>query len=155
MTWTSDYMFVTGSDDATLRLWPAPHVAWSSKPVHTFLGHKNGVWSVASWSVWDLNSGELLHTMEGHTHTVRCVKMLRETAFSSSRDRQYILSGSYDNDVKIWSFKDNPDNVCHGTLSVWDFDTFSCKHTLAIETTPGNHPLLTTCMVLKRNILLS
>lgn len=41
--------------------------------------------------VWDLNSGELLHTMEGHTHTVRCVKMLRETAFSSSRDRVRVI----------------------------------------------------------------
>jgi len=53
-------------------------------------------------------------------------------------NEQWVVSGSRD-----------------GTIKVWDFDTFSCKHTLAIETTPGNHPLLTTCMVLKRNILLS
>ena len=85
---------------------PAPHERLPSKPVHSFIGHKGGVWSCASWAhllvsgacdkavkVWDLNSGTLLHTMEGHTHTVRCVKMQKNTAVSSSRDKT----------VRVWN----------------------------------------------------
>jgi WD40 repeat protein len=44
--------------------------------------------------IWDVVSGAVQHTMEGHTGSVNSV------AFSS--DGLHIVSGSYDNTVRIW-----------------------------------------------------
>ncbi|KAK0709096.1 WD40-repeat-containing domain protein [Lasiosphaeria miniovina] len=83
----------------------------------TLQGHVMGVWAMVPWEdilvsggcdrdvrVWDLKTGACLHTLRGHTSTVRCLKMSdANTAISGSRDT---------------------------TLRVWDIRTGLCKNVL-------------------------
>ncbi|KOS19564.1 F-box/WD repeat-containing protein 7 [Escovopsis weberi] len=83
----------------------------------TLQGHVMGVWAMVPWEdtmvsggcdrdvrVWDLKTGACLHTLRGHTSTVRCLKMAdANTAISGSRDM---------------------------TLRVWDIRTGQCKNVL-------------------------
>ncbi|KAL2202130.1 WD40 repeat-like protein [Sarocladium strictum] len=83
----------------------------------TLTGHVMGVWAMVPWGdtlvsggcdrdvrVWDLQTGACLHTLRGHTSTVRCLKMADEnTAISGSRDT---------------------------TLRIWDIKTGLCKNVL-------------------------
>ncbi|KAK5989062.1 F-box and WD-40 domain-containing protein 7 [Cladobotryum mycophilum] len=83
----------------------------------TLQGHVMGVWAMVPWGdtmvsggcdrdvrVWDLKTGACLHTLRGHTSTVRCLKMAdANTAISGSRDT---------------------------TLRVWDIRTGLCKNVL-------------------------
>jgi hypothetical protein len=81
----------------------------SGRPIHSFDGHRNRVWSVAfspdgktlasgSWDrtikLWDVSGGRLIRSFEGHGHDVNSV------AFSP--DVKTLASGSYDNTVRIW-----------------------------------------------------
>ncbi|EQK97676.1 WD domain and F-box domain containing protein [Ophiocordyceps sinensis CO18] len=80
-------------------------------------GHVMGVWAMVPWGdtmvsggcdrdvrVWDLKTGACLHTLRGHTSTVRCLKMADEnTAISGSRDT---------------------------TLRIWDIRTGLCRNVL-------------------------
>lgn len=50
--------------------------------------------------VWDLDTGRLKHVLQGHTSTVRCLKM---------KDKQVAVTGSRDMTLRIW-------NVETGTL---------------------------------------
>ncbi|KAK5663992.1 hypothetical protein OQA88_205 [Cercophora sp. LCS_1] len=86
-------------------------------PQRTLQGHVMGVWAMVPWDdilvsggcdrdvrVWDLRTGACLHTLRGHTSTVRCLKMSdANTAISGSRDT---------------------------TLRVWDIRTGHCKNVL-------------------------
>ncbi|KAM7205082.1 dehydrogenase E1 component domain containing protein [Rhypophila sp. PSN 637] len=86
-------------------------------PLRTLQGHVMGVWAMVPWEdilvsggcdrdvrVWDLTTGACLHTLRGHTSTVRCLKMSDSTtAISGSRDT---------------------------TLRVWDITTGLCKNVL-------------------------
>lgn len=47
--------------------------------------------------VWDLETGECLHTLEGHTSTIRCIKVLD--------GRPIAVSGSRDGTVKVWDIE--------------------------------------------------
>ncbi|MBP8857939.1 MAG: hypothetical protein KBG60_07955, partial [Anaerolineaceae bacterium] len=47
---------------------------------------------------WDASSGEILHTLAGHTGSVRSV------AFSP--DGSTLASGSYDGTIIIWDLKE-------------------------------------------------
>ncbi|CAG8973018.1 hypothetical protein HYALB_00007867 [Hymenoscyphus albidus] len=83
----------------------------------TLQGHVMGVWAMVPFEdtlvsggcdrdvrVWDMSTGESLHTLRGHTSTVRCLKMANSTtAISGSRDT---------------------------TLRVWDIETGLCKNVL-------------------------
>lgn len=83
----------------------------------TLQGHVMGVWAMVPWDdilvsggcdrdvrVWDLTTGACLHTLRGHTSTVRCLKMSdANTAISGSRDT---------------------------TLRIWDIRTGHCKNVL-------------------------
>lgn len=83
----------------------------------TLQGHIMGVWAMVPWGdtlvsggcdrdvrVWDLKTGRCIHTLRGHTSTVRCLKMADEnTAISGSRDT---------------------------TLRVWDIRTGLCRNVL-------------------------
>lgn len=83
----------------------------------TLQGHVMGVWAMVPWGdtlvsggcdrdvrVWNMATGESIHTLRGHTSTVRCLKMSDEnTAISGSRDT---------------------------TLRVWDIKTGLCKNVL-------------------------
>jgi WD40 repeat protein len=54
-------------------------------------------------SLWDIESGELLHTMEGHLHGVQVV------AFAP--DGQRALSGSYDDSLILWDLSSGKPQV--------------------------------------------
>ncbi|KAF2640983.1 WD40 repeat-like protein [Massarina eburnea CBS 473.64] len=83
----------------------------------TLQGHVMGVWAMVPWGdllvsggcdrdvrVWNLENGSSVHTLRGHTSTVRCLKMSdSKTAISGSRDT---------------------------TLRVWDLERGACKHVL-------------------------
>lgn len=83
----------------------------------TLQGHVMGVWAMVPWDdvlvsggcdrdvrVWNMATGESIHTLRGHTSTVRCLKMSDSvTAISGSRDT---------------------------TLRVWDINTGLCKNVL-------------------------
>ncbi len=43
---------------------------------------------------WDANTGDYMHTLEGHSDKV--------TSISWSPDSKYIASGSYDNTIRVW-----------------------------------------------------
>lgn len=83
----------------------------------TLKGHVMGVWAMVPWDdilvsggcdrdvrVWNMATGKSIHTLRGHTSTVRCLKMSdAKTAISGSRDT---------------------------TLRVWDLETGVCKNVL-------------------------
>lgn len=83
----------------------------------TLLGHQMGVWAMVPWEdilvsggcdrdvrVWNMANGMSVHTLRGHTSTVRCLKMSdAKTAISGSRDT---------------------------TLRVWDLTTGACTNVL-------------------------
>ncbi|KAG5977876.1 hypothetical protein E4U55_006466 [Claviceps digitariae] len=75
----------------------------------TLQGHVMGVWAMVPWEdtmvsggcdrdvrVWDLKTGACLHTLRGHTSTVRCLKMA---------DSNTAISGSRDTTLRIWDIK--------------------------------------------------
>ncbi|KEY69414.1 hypothetical protein S7711_05728 [Stachybotrys chartarum IBT 7711] len=75
----------------------------------TLQGHVMGVWAMVPWEdtlvsggcdrdvrVWDLKTGACLHTLRGHTSTVRCLKIA---------DSNTAISGSRDTTLRIWDIK--------------------------------------------------
>jgi F-box and WD-40 domain protein CDC4 len=83
----------------------------------TLKGHVMGVWAMVPWDdilvsggcdrdvrVWDMSSGRSLHTLRGHTSTVRCLKM---------SDANTAISGSRDTTLRIW---DLPTGMCKNVL---------------------------------------
>ncbi|RDL37377.1 WD40 repeat-like protein [Venustampulla echinocandica] len=75
----------------------------------TLQGHVMGVWAMVPWDdilvsggcdrdvrVWDMSTGESLHTLRGHTSTVRCLKM---------SDANTAISGSRDTTLRVWDIK--------------------------------------------------
>ncbi len=82
-----DGVIVSGSSD------PAPSlkvVAFSDERLCTLLPQILGV------QVWDLKTGDLLRTIEGHSRRIRSVAV----------HSGMIVSGSYDNTVKCWNTAD-------------------------------------------------
>lgn len=75
----------------------------------TLQGHIMGVWAMVPWGdtlvsggcdrevrVWDMSTGQSLHTLRGHTSTVRCLKM---------SDENTAISGSRDTTLRVWDIK--------------------------------------------------
>ncbi|GAA5837862.1 hypothetical protein JCM5353_006448 [Sporobolomyces roseus] len=93
--------------------------------------------------VWQVESGECLHTLRGHTSTVRCMRVLdgRPIAVSGSRDATlrvwdiekgeclHLLSG-HEHSVRCIEVSGN--KVVSGsydaTCRLWDVDTGECLH---------------------------
>ncbi|GAA5907581.1 F-box/WD repeat-containing protein [Sporobolomyces salmoneus] len=93
--------------------------------------------------VWDVESGECLHTLRGHTSTVRCMRVLdgRPIAVSGSRDSTlrvwdiekgeclHLLSG-HEHSVRCIEVSGN--KVVSGsydsTCRLWDVDSGQCLH---------------------------
>lgn len=85
--------------------------------LRTLQGHLMGVWAMVPWDdvlvsggcdrdvrVWDLNTGNCMHTLRGHTSTVRCLKM---------SDENTAISGSRDTTLRIWDIRQG---VCRNVL---------------------------------------
>ncbi|KAI9895054.1 MAG: hypothetical protein M1814_000279 [Vezdaea aestivalis] len=75
----------------------------------TLQGHVMGVWAMVPYEdtlvsggcdrdvrVWNMATGESVHTLRGHTSTVRCLKMSDSTT---------AISGSRDTTLRIWDIK--------------------------------------------------
>ncbi|KAI1334168.1 WD40-repeat-containing domain protein [Xylariaceae sp. FL0016] len=85
--------------------------------LRTLQGHIMGVWAMVPWEdvlvsggcdrdvrVWDMTNGQCLHTLRGHTSTVRCLKM---------SDENTAISGSRDTTLRVWDIRQG---VCRNVL---------------------------------------
>ncbi|GAP86514.2 putative F-box and WD-40 domain-containing protein CDC4 [Rosellinia necatrix] len=85
--------------------------------LRTLQGHVMGVWAMVPWEdilvsggcdrdvrVWDMTNGTCLHTLRGHTSTVRCLKM---------SDANTAISGSRDTTLRVWDIRQG---VCRNVL---------------------------------------
>lgn len=97
-----DYL-VTGSTDKSARIWDLN----SQQTLRILKYHRNTVRTIKSTSnfiitgsrdytigVWS-SIGDLLHRLEGHSQSVRCLDI----------NDQYLVSGSYDGFCKLWDYK--------------------------------------------------
>lgn len=160
-------LIVTGSRDSTLRIWRLP-IPGRDEPfdgiginpyfMHTLTGHSGSVRSLAAHGntlvsgsydftvcVWDIERGELLHRMEGHTAKVYSVVI--------DHERNQCMSGSMDSTVRIWDIASGqclrvleghsilvgllgltPNYLVSAaadfTLRVWNPETGECQQTL-------------------------
>ncbi|CAO3639422.1 unnamed protein product [Mucor fragilis] len=117
-------MIITGSRDATLRVWRLPdpkdlqgHFHGNNNGndinpyfVHSLVGHRQSVRAIAAHGhtlvsgsydntvrVWNTQSGRLLHLLEGHTQKVYSVVI--------DAERNRCMSGSMDTSVRIWDLE--------------------------------------------------
>lgn len=113
-------MIITGSRDSTLRVWKLPDPKYrdghchgnNGDPnpyfVHSLVGHRQSVRAIATHGntlvsgsydntvrVWNIESGRLVHLMEGHTQKVYSVVI--------DAERNRCMSGSMDSSVRIWN----------------------------------------------------
>lgn len=83
----------------------------------TLKGHVMGVWAMVPWDdmlvsggcdrdvrVWNMATGKSIHTLRGHTSTVRCLKM---------SDANTAISGSRDTTLRVW---DLASGICKNVL---------------------------------------
>lgn len=83
----------------------------------TLQGHVMGVWAMVPWDdilvsggcdrdvrVWNMSTGASVHTLRGHTSTVRCLKMSNANT---------AISGSRDTTLRVW---DLPSGTCTSVL---------------------------------------
>ncbi|CAO3587845.1 unnamed protein product [Absidia cylindrospora] len=136
--------------------------------VRSLVGHEGGVWALQFMGddgiqspqeqervlvsagcdrdvrVWNLETGELRHTLRGHVSTVRCLKM---------KNRRIVVTGSRDCTLRIWDVEQGvATHVLYGhqnsvrcldicgnvlvsgsydnTARVWDLSTGECRHVL-------------------------
>ncbi|KAL2021066.1 hypothetical protein VTK56DRAFT_7721 [Thermocarpiscus australiensis] len=108
---TSKYIIVA-LDNAKIHVFDT-----EGNALRTLQGHVMGVWAMVPWDdilvsggcdrdvrVWDLSTGACLHTLRGHTSTVRCLKM---------SDANTAISGSRDTTLRIWDIRTG---VCKNVL---------------------------------------
>jgi len=148
---TSKYIIVA-LDNAKIHVFDT-----EGNALRTLQGHVMGVWAMVPWDdilvsggcdrdvrVWDLSTGACLHTLRGHTSTVRCLKM---------SDANTAISGSRDTTLRIWDIRTGlcknvlvghqasvrcleikGDIVVSGsydaTAKVWSISEGRCLHTL-------------------------
>jgi F-box and WD-40 domain protein CDC4 len=181
----SQPLIVTGSRDFSIRVWNLPDVETcpptadqqpfigeGANPWFKYLlvGHTNSVRSIAAHgytlvsgsydntvAVWNLETGRMVHRMEGHTSNVYSVVI--------DPERQQCMSGSMDSTVYVWDLvtgdclhKLDGHSILVGllgltphhlvsaaadrTLRVWNPNTGVCEHVLA---GPNGHEGAITC----------
>ena len=114
---TSNYIIVA-LDNAKIHVF-SPH----GEHLRCLQGHVMGVWAMAPYGdtlvsggcdrdvrVWDLNTGQAVHMLRGHTSTVRCLKIAPARGPGQS---DLAISGSRDT-----------------TLRIWDITKGTCRHVL-------------------------
>jgi WD40 repeat protein len=88
--------------------------------------------------VWDLESGQTLRTLQGHTNWV--------TAVALTPDGRHIVSGSRDYTLRVWDLKDGKElvtfaidgnvtacAVAHDNRTIVAGDSFGRVHFLRLE----------------------
>lgn len=170
----SQPLIVTGSRDFSIRVWnlpnveeetesDEPYIGEANNPWFKFLlfGHTNSVRSIAAHgntlvsgsydntvAVWNLETGRMVHRMEGHTSNVYAVVI--------DPIRHQCMSGSMDSTVYVWDILTGeclhkldghsilvgllgltPNHLVSAaadkTLRVWNPSTGVCEHVLAGE----------------------
>ncbi|KAG0164229.1 SCF ubiquitin ligase complex subunit cdc4 [Apophysomyces sp. BC1015] len=117
-------LLVSGSRDSTLRVWRLPSLDEGSDDsedhpsidhnghlMHILSGHSYSVRALAVYGnilasgsydhtvrIWDLETGERYHVLEGHTNRVYSVVI--------DTKRRQCISGSLDSTVRVWSLDD-------------------------------------------------
>ncbi|KAI8097259.1 WD40-repeat-containing domain protein [Halteromyces radiatus] len=159
-----DKYIVVGCDNHRIEVFDTS----TGNKIRTLLGHEGGVWALQfkgddlpdhhqlqqrilvsagcdrDVRVWNLETGELLHTLHGHISTVRCLKM---------KNKQLAVTGSRDCTLRIWDIENGrAKHVLYGhqgsvrcldisgnvlvsgsydhTARVWDLTTGECIHVL-------------------------
>lgn len=129
----SSPVIVTGSRDSTLKVWRLPDPVRDepfstynpANPwfMHTLTGHTQSVRAIAArgnllvsgsydntMRLWNIETGRLIHLMEGHTQRVYSVVL--------DIDNRRCMSGSMDSTVRIWSLDDGSClNVLEGKMA--------------------------------------
>jgi F-box and WD-40 domain protein CDC4 len=75
----------------------------------------------SSLKVWDVQKGELMHTLAGHQHSVRCIEVAGNQ----------VASGSYDCTCRVslpWRFCFSKADCRYE--QIWDLDTGECLQVL-------------------------
>ncbi|KAI4281556.1 MAG: hypothetical protein L6R38_003603 [Xanthoria sp. 2 TBL-2021] len=125
--------------------------------LRTLQGHMMGVWAMVPWEdtlvsggcdrdvrVWNMATGASVHTLRGHTSTVRCLKMANSRiAISGSRDTTLrvwdLVSGTCANvlighQASVRCLAIHDDMVVSGsydtTAKIWSITSSQCLRTL-------------------------
>jgi F-box and WD-40 domain protein CDC4 len=161
-------LIITGSRDTTLRVWRLPDPA-TDPPfdgngvnpwyMYTLTGHTLSVRTIAAHgnvlisgsydstvNVWNVETGRLVHHLEGHSHKVYSVVI--------DPDRHRCVSGSMDGTIRVWDYISGQrlqvleghsllvgllglsanclvSGAADGTIRVWDAEKGYCQHVLS------------------------
>ncbi|KAL0096641.1 cell division control protein 4 [Phycomyces blakesleeanus] len=181
-------LIVAGSRDASIRVWclPDPADPEYNDPepdvwlLHTLQGHEKTVRAIDAIgnvlvagsydnavSVWDLETGQLAHRMEGHENQVTCI------ALHSASNRCF--SGSLDNTIRVWDtvtgecikvLKKHYDNVhsltlttdylvsasADGNVRIWSLDSLECEQIIICYPLGAKHLFADDNMLLTGSI---
>ena len=116
--YTKARILATGSVDKTIQLWNI-EMEYPDQPLHILAGHTEGITAMdfsvngkllASGSsdktvrLWDVATGQLLHTLTGHTGEIGSVTFLGDKALAGMAfaKAKALASGSSDGTVFIW-----------------------------------------------------
>ncbi|KAI8079031.1 WD40-repeat-containing domain protein [Gilbertella persicaria] len=151
-----DTFTVIGCDNNLVEVFDST----TGKHLRSLLGHEGGVWALQfiktqqnqhllvtggcdrAARVWNLNTGELRHVLQGHVSTIRCLKIQND---------RIAVTGSRDTTLRIWDIEQGQlVHICTGhqgsvrciaihgnrvasgsydtTARLWDMDTGECIH---------------------------
>ncbi|KAI8337611.1 WD40-repeat-containing domain protein [Chlamydoabsidia padenii] len=161
-------LIITGSRDSTLRVWRLPDpktdppfdgngvnpwymytLTSHTLSVRTITTHGNTLISGSydsTVNVWNLNTGRLVHRMEGHSQKVYAVVI--------DPERKRCISGSMDGSIRVWDYTSGQclqileghsilvgllglsthylvSGAADGTVRVWDAERGTCQHVLS------------------------
>ncbi|OCK76231.1 WD40 repeat-like protein [Lepidopterella palustris CBS 459.81] len=147
-----DNILVTGSYDATVKVWDIE----SGEEIRTLKGHTQGIRCLqfddsrlltgsldSTIRVWNWRTGDCVKVLHGHDQGVICLHWMNNI----------LASGSIDNTIKIWNFQNGTKFTLRGhtdwvnavkidpasrtvfsasddrTVRLWDLDTHTCLKT--------------------------
>lgn len=108
----ADERIVSGSDDARIAIWDKTWEGESDEPLRKISGHESAVLSISvsgdkifsssedkTIRVWNLDTGDNLSIIRGHTAPINEIKL--------SRDGRWIVSASDDSSLRIWDWQND------------------------------------------------